>query len=89
MQHKTGTPHHKVRRRVEYDRDELIVIEKNHEPIIWQSDFDTAQVPMQRDVRIASKQETVHLFSGFVFCGDCHHISGKLVPQKCSVSAGF
>lgn len=82
MQHKTGTPNHKVKKRVTYDREEWIVIEHNHEPIIRQTDFDTVQNLMLRDVRTAPKQEKVHLFSGFVFCGDCKHtMVRKTVPR--------
>ena len=82
MQHKSGTPNHKVKKRVAYDRDEWIVIENSHEPIIRRSDFDTVQNLMQRDVRTAPKEEKVHLFSGFVFCGDCRHtMVRKTVPR--------
>lgn len=82
IQHKSGTPNHKIKKRVEYDRDEWIVIENNHEPIICRSDFDTVQNLMLRDVRTAPKQEKVHLFSGFVFCGDCKHtMVRKTVPS--------
>lgn len=59
---------HKVKKCVAYDREEWIVIEHNHEPIIRRSDFDTVQNLMLRDVRTAPKQEKVHPFSGFVFC---------------------
>lgn len=41
IQHKSGTPNHKIKKRVEYDRDEWIVIENNHEPIICRSDCQT------------------------------------------------
>lgn len=41
IQHKSGTPNHKIKKRVEYDRDEWIVIEESHEPIICRSDFET------------------------------------------------
>lgn len=81
IQHKSGTPNHKIKKRVEYDRDEWIVIENNHEPIICRSDFDTVQNLMLRDVRTAPKQEKVHLFSGFVFCGDCKHTARDYVRK--------
>jgi DNA invertase Pin-like site-specific DNA recombinase len=82
IQHKSGTPNHKIKKRVEYDRDEWIVIEESHEPIICRSDFETVQNLMLRDVRTAPKQEKVHLFSGFVFCGDCKRtMVRKTVPS--------
>lgn len=82
IQHKTGTPNHKVKKRMDYDREEWIVIEDNHEPIIRRTDFETVQNLMRRDVRTAPKKEQVHLFSGFVFCGDCQHtMVRKTVPR--------
>lgn len=84
LQHKAGTPNHKVKKRVHYDRDEWIVIENNHDPIIRQPDFETVQNLMLRDVRTAPKQETVHLFSGFVFCGDCR----RTMVRKTVTSGG-
>ena len=82
QQHKSGTPNHKVKKRVEYDSSEWVVVENSHEPIIRQTDFDTVQSLMLRDVRTAPQEETVHLFSGFVFCGDCKHtMVRKTVPR--------
>ena len=71
IQHKTGTPNHKVKKRVEYDRYDWFIVENNHEPIIRRTDFYTVQNLMQRNVRTSPKEEMLHLFSGFVFCGDC------------------
>ena len=83
IQHKSGTPNHKVKKRVDYERDEWIIIENNHEPIIRKSDFDTVQNLMERDVRTAPKGEKVHLFSGFVFCGDCKHTMVRKTVPRC------
>lgn len=83
MQHKTGTPNHKVKKRLDYDREEWIIIEDNHEPIIRRTDFETVQSLMQRDVRTAPKKEEVHLFSGFVFCADCRHTMVRKTVPRC------
>jgi DNA invertase Pin-like site-specific DNA recombinase len=72
-QHRRGTPNYKVKKELYYPREEWIVIENNHEPIIDRVDFDTVQSLLQRDVRTAPNESNVPLFSGFAYCGDCGH----------------
>lgn len=73
IQHKRGTPNYKVKREIRYEESDWIVIPHNHPAIIEQTDFDTVQSLLGRDVRVAPDQDSVYLFSGFVFCGDCGH----------------
>lgn len=73
IQHTRGTPNYKVKKEIRYDEADWIVVPNNHEPIIDQLDFDTVQALLARDVRVAPEKETVHLFSGYVFCGECGH----------------
>ena len=81
-QHKRGTPNHKIKRILDYDRSDWIIIENNHEPIIDKKDFETVQLLLKRDVRTAPKSDNVPLFSGFVFCGDCGcNMVRKTVPS--------
>lgn len=81
-QHKRGTPNHKIKRIVEYDRQNWIIVENNHEPIIDKKDFETVQFLLKRDVRTSPKSDNVPLFSGFVFCGDCGcNMIRKTVPS--------
>lgn len=66
-----------------YDKDDWIVIEDSHEAIVSKIDFDTVQSLLQRDVRVPPKEDSVHLFSGYVHCGDCQHtMVRKMVPNK-------
>ena len=82
VQHKRGTPNYKVKKEIQYAREDWIVVEENHEPIIDQIDFDTVQSLLQRDVRVPPNEESVHLFSGYVHCGDCQHtMVRKMVPS--------
>lgn len=82
VQHKRGTPNYKVKREIQYEREDWIVIKENHEAIINQIDFDTVQSLLQRDVRVPPQEESVHLFSGYVHCGDCQHtMVRKMVPS--------
>ncbi len=70
-QHKRGTPNYKIKKSVYYAPEDWIVIEENHEPIISQTDFDTVQSLLVRDVRVSPNSEAVHLFAGYVYCGGC------------------
>lgn len=82
IQHKRGTPNYKVKKEIQYAREDWIVIAENHEAIINQIDFDTVQSLLQRDVRVSPQEESVHLFSGYVHCGDCQHtMVRKMVPS--------
>lgn len=81
-QHKRGTPNHKIKKEVDYERDDWIIVEDSHEPIIDVIDYQTVQSLLQRDVRVAPGSDNVPLFSGFVFCGDCQHtMVRKTVPR--------
>ena len=81
-QHKRGTPNHKIKQLLDYDRSDWIVVENNHDPIIDRKDFETVQLLLERDVRTAPQNDNVPLFSGFVFCGDCGcNMVRKTVPS--------
>ncbi len=83
VQHKRGTPNYKVKQEIEYDESDWIVVSNNHQPIIAQTDFDTVQSLLGRDVRVAPDQEEVYLFSGFVYCGDCGHSMVRKPVTRC------
>ena len=83
IQHKRGTPNYKVRKEIQYDESDWIIIPNSHQPIIEQTDFDTVQSLLKRDVRLAPSREELYLFSGFVYCGGCGHcMVRKTVPSK-------
>lgn len=70
-QGRATTPSYKVHKRVQKSENEWSVIENNHEPIISRKDFETVQNVLALDTRRSPDAETVSLFSGMVFCGDC------------------
>ena len=81
-QHKRGTPNYKVKKEIRYEQEDWIVIQNNHEPIVDKIDFQTVQSLLQRDVRTAPESDIVHLFAGYVHCGDClHTMVRKMVPS--------
>jgi DNA invertase Pin-like site-specific DNA recombinase len=83
IQHKRGTPNYKVKTEIQYDESDWIIIPNSHQPIIEQTDFDTVQSLLKRDVRLAPTREELYLFSGFVYCGGCGHcMVRKTVPSK-------
>lgn len=74
-------------------KDDWIIVENTHEPIISREDFETVQELLQRNTRKAPAQKEVYLFSGFVKCGDCgrsmsrkhhHHDYGEYTYYVCT-----
>ena len=70
-QGRVTTPSYKVKRLVNKPREEWAVIEDNHEAIIDRADFDIIQKVLSLDTRTSVGGQTVELFSGIVFCGEC------------------
>lgn len=81
-QHKRGTPNYKMKKEIQYNEDDWIVVEDNHDPIIKETDFLTVQGLLGKDIRIAPEKEASHIFAGFVYCADCMHaMVRKTVPS--------
>lgn len=59
-------------------KDDWIIVENTHEPIISKEDFETVQELLMRNTRKAPAQTEVYLFSGYVRCGDC----GRSMSRK-------
>lgn len=82
-QGKRGTPNYKVRIVQRKDEAEWVKVENAHEALISYEDFMAVKAMMKRDMRCAPDQDEAHLFSGFLFCGDCHQsMIRKTVPSK-------
>ena len=62
---------YKVHTRVSIPKDEWIVVEDTHEPIIEAELFAQAQILLQKDTRTAPKSGQLYTFSGFLRCADC------------------
>lgn len=71
VQGKRTTPNHKVKKTIERPSDEWVRIENNHTSIVTIEEFSAVSRLLLQDTRIAPDQETVSLFSGLIFCGDC------------------
>lgn len=59
-------------------KDEWIIVENTHEPIIDRETFDKAQSLFKRNIHSCKADRKMDLFAGFVFCADC----GKAMHKK-------
>lgn len=71
VQGKTSSPNYKVKNRTQKDETDWTRVENAHEAIITPATFDIVQKLMLEDTRSPSGKESVHLFSGKIFCQDC------------------
>ena len=65
-------------------RDEWIIVENTHEPIIDRETFDKAQSLFKRNIHSCKADRKADLFAGFVFCADC----GKAMHKKVNKQNG-
>lgn len=71
---------YKIHKQINIPENEWFIKENTHEPIIDSELFKEVQYRLLRDTRTAPGQRTVHLFSGFLKCGDC----GRALHRKSS-----
>ncbi len=64
-------PNYKIKKTIIVPKDDRVIIENNHEPIIDKDVFYTVQNLMLRDTRVAPNKEKVYLLSGIAICGEC------------------
>lgn len=73
---------HIVHDKVAIPKEDWIIIEDMHEPIISKVVFDKAQELHSRNTRTAPKERKVSLFSGFLKCADCRMGMHRKTCQK-------
>ena len=71
IQGKRSSANYKVKNVQYKDEKEWTRTENTHEPIISKSDFEIANLLGKYDTRISQKEDSVYLFAGVIFCGDC------------------
>lgn len=84
VQGKHTTPNHKVKKMYVKDESEWVRIEKNHEAIVSERDFELVQRLLVMDIRTAPGNNEVYNLSGLVICADC----GVPMVRKNSISGG-
>lgn len=70
---------YKVHETINVPAEQWYVVPHTHEPIIDEATFATAQTLHQKDTRSAPGAKHLHLFAGFLKCGDC----GKGMRRSC------
>jgi site-specific DNA recombinase len=78
IQGKKKMLNYKVHKLVDVPRENWIVVENNHEPIIEPEIFDKVQDIISRDTRIKGDGTgEVSLFAGYIRCADCKRAMAK------------
>lgn len=71
VQGKNEKVSYKVKRLVEKPRDEWVRVADTHEAIVPLKDFKTVQKLLEVDTRVFAGKAKCHIFTGYLFCGDC------------------
>ena len=77
VQGKNTTMSYKIKQCRAIPKDEWIIVEGTHEPIIDRETFDNAQALFNRNIRKSPQKKEVDLFSGLVRCADCKRAMNK------------
>lgn len=67
---------------VQVQKDDWIIVENTHEPIIDKETWNTTQGLLKRRTRQLGFQNNVSMFAGFLTCGDCGRAMAKITWNK-------
>lgn len=81
VQGKNTTISYKIKKCRAIPKEEWIIVEGTHEPIIEKDTFYQAQALFNKNIRKSPTKSEVDLFSGLVRCSDCHRIMNKKTNQ--------
>lgn len=81
VQGKNTTMSYKIKQCRAIPKDEWIIVENTHEPIIDRETFDNVQALFNKHIRKSPKKSSVDLFSGLVRCADCKRVMNKKTNQ--------
>lgn len=71
VQGKNEKVNHKVKRSIEKPKEEWVRVADTHEAIISAEDFGIVQKLLEVDSRASAGKVGSHMFTGYLFCGDC------------------
>lgn len=71
VQGKNEKVSHKVKRSVVKPREEWVRVAGTHEAVVSAEDFETVQKLLEVDTRASAGKAGCHMFTGFLYCGDC------------------
>lgn len=73
IQGKESSPNYKIKKRFQKSSSEWIRVDGTHEAIISKEDFALVGRLLAADTRTAPDNRDLHLYSGLLQCGTCHH----------------
>ena len=65
-------PNFKIKNRILNDRNNWVIVEQAHEPIVSPQMFTLVQRLLELDTRTSPNEEYVYPLAGLVLCGKCH-----------------
>ena len=84
VQGRRTTPNHKVKKTVLKEECDWVRLEKNHEPVVGDREFEIVQRLLSMDTRTAPDHDGVYPLSGLAVCGGC----GMPMVRKTSTAGG-
>ncbi len=67
---------------VPQSKEDWIIVPDTHEPIIDKDTFEKVQALLTKNTKQIDFNENIHIFAGFLKCGDCGHSMAKLKRAK-------
>ena len=67
---RTHVKSYKNKKKVRNPKDDWLIFENTHEPIISQQEFDLVQ-ELRKNKRRPTKRDEINVFSGICYCADC------------------
>ena len=71
QQGKSQRINYKVKVQRALPMEEWVIIEDHHEGIVTKEEFETVQMLLAKDTRVAPGENRLYLFGGLLVCGDC------------------
>jgi DNA invertase Pin-like site-specific DNA recombinase len=84
VQNKSIRSDFKTKKNTVNDKENWIRVKNTHEAIIDQETWDKTQILLLKDTRQIDLNHNIHMFAGFVKCGDC----GRAMVRVCRHSDG-
>ena len=82
VQKKNEVISHKIHVAKAVERNNRIMVENTHEPIITKDDFYKVQSLLKRDTRITKSEGKLSVFAGFIKCADCGRAMQKRTVKQ-------
>lgn len=85
-----GTKHQRMRsRQKKMDKEDWIIVEDTHEPIIDKETWEKAQSLLHKRTRELDLETNKNIFAGFVKCGDCGRAMAKNMWRRADGSKTY